>query len=68
MKLEQTAGLCNIRLRDAGVNDRWTYDDDRTSNSVGSWFCENVGGVTTAKQIREYTDQIIARARARREF
>ena len=32
MKLEQTAGLCNIRLRDAGLDDRWTYDDDEQSN------------------------------------
>lgn len=66
MRLTYTADRCNKWLYTAGREERWTLDTDENSNSVGTWFCGNVGGVTLAQQMREETEKLITRAAERR--
>lgn len=57
--LTAVAAECNAQLETAGHLARWAYDADESSNSVGTWYCYNIGGVTDADQMRQYTAQII---------
>jgi len=50
----------NSKLAAVGIYYRWELDTDSCSNSVGSWFCADLGGVTDAKSMREHTAKLIA--------
>ena len=58
-RLERTADRMNIRLDAMDTAERWVLDTDATSNSVGTWFCGNVGGVTQAGQMLSETEKIL---------
>ena len=59
-KLDRLAMEMNAGLEKSGANERWTLDKDSESNSVGYWFCGNLGGVGDAQTMREHTYGIIA--------
>ena len=51
----------NERLRAAGVGDRWEEDSNGESNSQGTWWLGDRGGVTRAREITRYTRAAIRR-------
>ena len=57
--LQPTADRCNRRLAEADCPDRWQFDNDPDSNSVGSWHIAHLGGVTDARAMRQETDRLI---------
>ena len=61
--LTKTAERCNAKLAAAGRDERWVLDTDTESNSVGTWFCGNTGGVMYASCMREYTRELIGARR-----
>ncbi len=61
--ISKTAERMNAKLAAAGRSERWTLDTDTESNSIGTWFCGNLGGVTLASCMREHTAKLIGAAR-----
>jgi hypothetical protein len=58
-KLQSTADKMNDAIAATGRNEKWELDTDTFSNSIGSWFCGNVGGVTDAKTMRDATKHLL---------
>ena len=58
-QLAALATALNTKL--AHTEYRWELDMDGESNSVGTYFCGDRGGVTTARGMREYTAKLLGR-------
>ena len=59
--LTRNAFDANALLEARGISDRWTLDVDNESNSVGTWWLGDCGGVTTSIQMSQETYAAIAR-------
>ena len=59
-RLQKLADEMNARLAAADVDERWVLCTDETSNSVGTWFMGNIGGVMYANIMRTATYDVIA--------
>ena len=57
--LQATADKMNAQLAAAGRDEKWELDTDTFSNSLGSWFCGNLGGVMDAKSMRDETKRLL---------
>jgi hypothetical protein len=62
-KLQFTADKMNEKLNRAGRGWRWEMDTEACSNSCGTWFCGNLGGVTDARSMREHTSKLVEPAK-----
>ena len=66
--LQSVADELNTMLAEAGAFDaagepvRWTLDTDGESNSVGSWWCGTLGGVTDEASMRAHTTRLVRNA------
>ena len=60
LNLEVTAEVMNDILGDAGRVEKWEIDTDPFSNSVGSWFCGDCGGVENSTIMREATRRLLS--------
>jgi hypothetical protein len=49
----------NAVLAAAVRDERWEIDSDTFSNSVGTWFCGTLGGVTDEATMREETARLL---------
>ena len=58
--LHFTADKMNAKLATAGREEQWAIDTDKFSNSVGSWFCGDLGGVMDAQTMRDETKRLLA--------
>ena len=70
--LQSVADELNTILATAGAVDaagepvRWTLDTDGESNSVGSWWCGTLGGVTDETSMRAHTTRLVTQRVATR--
>ena len=62
MNINGVAEQLNQSLAAAGIDERWELDTDGESNSVGTWFFDDIGGVTGVRDMREITSAAIKRA------
>lgn len=58
-EMDSLATYCNTLLREAGCVSRWQFDDDSTSNSIGTWFCKDLGGVSDPMSMRQHTHNLL---------
>ena len=66
-RLQKLADKMNAKLEAMDIDVRWELDTDETSNSIGTWFAGNIGGVTRAVSMRAYTADIIQQVKDCRE-
>ena len=59
-RLNNLADKMNEKLAASGRDERWELDDDGCSNSVGTWFCGTLGGVTLSSQMHKHTARLVA--------
>ena len=53
-RLNNLADKMNEKLAASGRYERWELDDDGCSNSLGTWFCGTLGGVTLSSQMKKH--------------